>query len=84
MKNQFKETLNIFKSTLEVEDFNFNTYWEWMFIPDNLKAAALYVQYYDKITLAGRKTKKFNLYHHLQCIPLNHLVDILEAYKAFL
>lgn len=56
MKNQFKETLNIFKLALENE--NYSTYWEWMLIPNNFKAAALYVQFYDEITLAWSKTNK--------------------------
>ena len=54
--NQFKESLNRFKSALT--RLEYNTYWEWMLIPDELKAAALYVQFYDTITLAWSKTRK--------------------------
>ncbi|MCM1226147.1 MAG: hypothetical protein NC320_01820 [Clostridium sp.] len=56
MKNQFNDTLNLFKSGLT--DSAYSTYWEWMLIPDNLKAAALYVNFYDEITLAWSKTRK--------------------------
>lgn len=54
--NQFKETLNLFKPALEGESYD--SYWEWMLIPDKLKAAALYIQFYDQITLAWAKTMK--------------------------
>lgn len=54
--NQFKETLNHFKPALT--GFDYSTYWEWMLIPDDYKAAALYVQFYDAITLAWSKTQK--------------------------
>lgn len=54
--NQFKETYNLFKSA--IVDLNSDTYWKWMLIPNDLKAAALYVQFYDAITLAWSKTQK--------------------------
>lgn len=54
--NQFKETLNHFKPALV--ELDYSTYWEWMLIPDDLKAIALYVQFYDEITLAWYKTQK--------------------------
>lgn len=54
--NQFKETLDHFKPALTGLDYS--TYWEWMLIPDDYKAAALYVQFYDAITLAWYKTQK--------------------------
>lgn len=54
--NQFKETLNRFKPALIGLDYN--NYWEWMLIPDDLKAAALYEKFYDTITLAWSKTQK--------------------------
>lgn len=54
--NQFKETYSLFHSALT--DLEFNTYWTWMLIPDNLKAVALYVRFYDEIALAWRKTVK--------------------------
>lgn len=54
--NQFKETFNRFKPALTGLDYS--TYWEWMLIPDDLKSAALYVQFYDTITLAWSKTQK--------------------------
>lgn len=54
--NQFKETLNRFKSALVGLDYS--TYWEWMLIPDDLKAAALYAQFYNSITLAWSKTQR--------------------------
>lgn len=54
--NQFKETLNRFNPALVGLDYS--TYWEWMLISDDLKAAALYVQFYDTLTLAWIKTQK--------------------------
>lgn len=54
--NQFKETLNRFKPALV--ELDYSTYWEWMLIPDDLKAVALYVQFYDAVTLAWSKTQK--------------------------
>ncbi len=54
--NQFKETFNRFKPALT--GFDYNTYGEWMLIPDNLKSVALYVQFYDEVNLAWIKTHK--------------------------
>ncbi len=54
--NQFRETYNHFKAALE--DVDCSNYWEWMLISDDLKAVALYVNFYDQITLAWEKTKK--------------------------
>lgn len=54
--NQFKETLNRFKPALA--ELDYSTYWEWMLIPDDYKAAALYVQFYDAIALAWSKTQR--------------------------
>lgn len=52
----FKDTLNMFRDYTK----NFNiplAYDEWMAIPDDYKAAVLYVQFYEQITLAWYKTK---------------------------
>lgn len=54
--NQFKETFNLFKASLTVESYS--NYDEWVLIPDNLKAVALYVVFYEQITLAWMKTRK--------------------------
>lgn len=54
--NQFKETFNLFTAALTVESYS--NYDEWLLIPDNLKAVALYVMFYEQITLAWVKTKK--------------------------
>ena len=49
-KQMFSQAVLVTKAT---------TYEEWMAIPDELKAAALFVQYFDEITLAWHKTKSF-------------------------
>lgn len=50
---QFAKT----KETLEiaVDGYCTETWFDWMLIPDNLKAAALYVHFYPQITLAWKK-----------------------------
>lgn len=55
---QFQETKTLFSSALNAENCNTSCYWEWMLVPDNLKAVALYTQFYNQITLAWSKTKK--------------------------
>lgn len=54
--NQFRETFNYFM--LYIEDFDYKTYWDWMLLDDGMKAAALYVDFYDTIVLAWSKTQK--------------------------
>lgn len=56
-KNQFYETRELFKNyTGYTKPL---TYDEWVSIPDDQKAAVLYVQFYEQITLAWQKTKSF-------------------------
>lgn len=53
---EFRETYNLFQSALM--DMEYTNYWEWMLLPDDFKAVALYVNFYDEITLAWSKTVK--------------------------
>lgn len=53
--NQFEETKNVYEQALTV---NFPlSYDGWLAVRDDLKAAALYVQFYNAITLAWQKAK---------------------------
>lgn len=57
MSNAFKETKNLF-----IDYTNYSrplSYAEWLSVPDDNKAAILYVQFYEQITLAWFKTKSF-------------------------
>lgn len=57
MNNAFVETRNLFMSYT-----NYNrplSFEEWMCAPQDSKAALLYVQYYEQITLAWYKSKSF-------------------------
>ena len=54
--NQFIETRKLFENVIGVKYPL--TYEVWLVVRDNLKAAALYVKFFDQITLAWRKTKK--------------------------
>ena len=55
MNNQFKETKTMFENTIPV---NFPISYEvWISLKDDIKAAALYVNFYDQITLAWQKAK---------------------------
>lgn len=57
-QNQFEATKTMFVSALDGYISGGNiSYGEWMGIPDDLKAIALYVQFYDSITLAWAKTR---------------------------
>lgn len=53
---QFKSTLELFKAALTTSEYS--TYWEWMELPDVLKTAALYVNFYNQITLAYKKNQR--------------------------
>lgn len=57
MSNAFNETKNLFMSYT-----NYTgplTFEEWLIKPEDQKAAILYVQFYEQITLAWYKTKSF-------------------------
>lgn len=57
MANAFNETRNLFiTSTGYTRPLS---YQEWMMIPSENKAAVLFVQFFDEITLAWYKTKSF-------------------------
>lgn len=57
MANEFKETRNLFiNSTGYTIPLSYE---EWMAVPSGHKAAVLFVQFYDQITLAWYKTKSF-------------------------
>lgn len=53
--NQFIETKNMFENAIGVKYPL--TYEGWLAVRDELKAAALYVQFFDEITLAWSKAK---------------------------
>lgn len=57
MANAFSETRNLFITTTGYT--RPLSYDEWMMIPSEHKAAVLFVQFYDEITLAWYKTKSF-------------------------
>lgn len=57
MSNAFRETRNLF-----INYTNYTrplSYAEWLAVPEDNKAAVLYVQFYEQITLAWYKTKSF-------------------------
>lgn len=57
MKNAFYETRNLFRSyTGYTRPLSYN---DWLLVADSDKAAVLYVQFFDEITLAWNKTKSF-------------------------
>ena len=55
---QFASTYNIFAPAVKATGFNLNKYECWFAIPQDLKAAALYVHFYPQITLAWNKCKR--------------------------
>ena len=57
MTNAFTETRNLFINSVGYT--RPLSYDEWMLVPSNHKAAVLFVQFYDQITLAWYKTKSF-------------------------
>lgn len=56
--NQFKKTYHMFKDALDGLNLEYQTYPDWMFIPDEFKVAAIYVRFYREIILAWSKTEK--------------------------
>ena len=57
MSNAFSETRNLFiTSTGYTRPLSYD---EWNMVPSEHKAAVLFVQFYDEITLAWYKTKSF-------------------------
>lgn len=52
----FKDTFKMFKDCIKQYNLPLS-YDEWMCVPDDYKAAVLYVQFYEQITLAWYKTK---------------------------
>lgn len=57
MKNAFYETRNLFRSyTGYTRPLSYN---DWLLVADSDKAAVLFVQFFDEITLAWNKTKSF-------------------------
>lgn len=57
MGNAFSETNNYFRNYLTYT--RPYSYVEWLALPEEKKAAALYVQFYEQITLAWFKTKSY-------------------------
>lgn len=57
MRNPFSETNNYFRTYLSYTKPY--SYTEWLALSDEKKAAALYVQFYEQITLAWFKTKSY-------------------------
>lgn len=73
MNNQFKETRIFFYNIIPYDPNRPLTYDDWMKLPDDYKCAALYLEFYDQITLAWEKTK--SLY-----TPTSDGVSILLQY----
>lgn len=57
MANQFIETRNMFSAYTGLSANQQLSYDEWMSLPDSSKAAALFVIFFDQITLAWNKAK---------------------------
>lgn len=55
---QFMKTKIQFEEALDGLGCDSSNYWDWLLIPSDFKAIALYVQFYEQITLAWEKTKK--------------------------
>lgn len=60
VSNQFKQTRDMFASATGMTESI--SYEEWATLPTDLKAAALFVNFYDQITLAWYKTKGEHTY----------------------
>lgn len=73
MNNQFKETRIFFYNLIPYDANKPLSYDDWMKLPDSYKSAALYLRFYDQITLAWEKTK--SLY-----TPTSDGVSILLQY----
>lgn len=56
---QFEKTYQSFKEVLDIYPCDYSTFRGWYCIPRELKAIALYVNFYDQITLAWSKTRKY-------------------------
>lgn len=78
--NQFRETRNLYSNFLQYTKPL--SYVEWVSIPDDHKAAALFVQYFSQIELAWYKAKSFftseedGVYTMMQYLMKN--VDIIK------
>ena len=59
-KNQFQMTREMFAEAMTAYQFPM-TYEEWMNVPDDYKCAALFINFYDTITLAWQKQKVYFL-----------------------
>lgn len=80
MNNQFRETRTLYSNFLQyTKPFS---YVEWVALPKDSKAAALFVQYFDQIELAWYKAKSFftseedGVYTVMQYLMKN--VEIIE------
>ena len=56
--NIFKDTYMMFKQAIDCYSYDLSSYYEWKQLPKSMRAAGLYVQFYEQITLAYYKNKK--------------------------
>ena len=56
VNNQFQESLAIFRNYVGITEYI--DYGEWMKLPEEYQAAALYVSFYPQISLAWFKAKE--------------------------
>lgn len=59
MNNEFTETRKLFLTLLNYDSTKPLNYDQWLAIPDDQKSAALYLNFYEQITLAWENTKSF-------------------------
>ena len=55
---EFKDTFDRFSLAISCYDLDLSTYDGWRELPDKLRTAGLYVQFYNQITLAYQKNKQ--------------------------
>lgn len=55
---QFKSTFELFDPAIKATQLNLNKYEGWIALPQDLKAAGLFVQFFSQITLAWNKCKR--------------------------
>ena len=85
MNNQFRETRKLYINYLQYTKPL--SYVEWVALPEDHKAAALFVQYFDQIELAWYKAKSFftseedGVYTVMQYLMKNVDKIIRPAYK---
>lgn len=75
-RNEFQETLVIFRNYVGIDSYV--DYDQWMKLPEESKAAGLYICFYPEISLAWYKAKQAYPFHHDECDGVSTVMQYLQ------